>query len=198
MKVFVAGASGAIGRPLVTALAAAKHEVVGMTSRSKGVKLLRERGAEGVLLNALDAGAVSAAMARIRPDAILDELTSLPGAIPPRRCGRPLRATAPTVLIQPMAGDDVASALVEIATASPVNQTVEIGGPEQFRLDELARRDLTALHDSREVITDPQAGYYGIRVGERTLVPGTGALLGKTRFEDWLVEAAKPLGKAGR
>ena len=91
MKVFVAGASGAIGRPLVTALAAAKHEVVGMTSRSKGVKLLRERGAEGVLLNALDAGAVSAAMARIRPDAIIDELTSLPRRYTPEE----MRKAAP-------------------------------------------------------------------------------------------------------
>lgn len=91
MKVFVAGASGAIGRPLVAALTAAKHEVVGMTSRSEGVKLLRERGAEGVTLNALDGGAVSAAMARIRPDAIIDELTSLPRRYTPEE----MRKAAP-------------------------------------------------------------------------------------------------------
>lgn len=104
----------------------------------------------------------------------------------------------PSALIQPMAGDDVASALAGIATGSPLNRTIEIGGPEQFRLDELARQDLAALHDSRTVITDPQAGYYGIRVGERTLVPDSGARLGATRFQDWLVEAAKPAAKAGR
>ena len=78
MRVLVAGASGAIGRPLVAALAAARHNVFGMTSRDEGVKTLRESGAEGVVLNALDADAVTAAIARIRPDAIIDELTSLP------------------------------------------------------------------------------------------------------------------------
>src|SRR5262249_15437986 len=78
MKVFVAGASGAIGRPLVAALVAAKHDVIGMTSTNAGIKVLRERGVEGVVLNVLDAGAVSAETARIRPDAIIDELTSLP------------------------------------------------------------------------------------------------------------------------
>jgi len=103
----------------------------------------------------------------------------------------------PPVAIQPMAAEDVADALVGIATGSPANRTIEIGGPEQFRLDELARRDLAALHDSREVITDPQAGYYGIRVGEKTLVPDSGARLGETRFQDWLLESAKPLAKAG-
>jgi uncharacterized protein YbjT (DUF2867 family) len=78
----------------------------------------------------------------------------------------------PPVLIQPMAAEDVADALVGIATGSPTNRTIEIGGPEQFRLDELARRDLAALHDSREVITDPQAGYYGIRVGRENARSG--------------------------
>ena len=103
----------------------------------------------------------------------------------------------PPVPIQPMAAEDVADALVGIATGSPANRTIEIGGPEEFRLDELARRDLAALHDSREVITDPQAGYYGIGVGEKTLVPDSGARLGKMRFQNWLMEAAKPLAKAG-
>ena len=92
----------------------------------------------------------------------------------------------PPVLFQPMAADDVASAIGRIAMSSPVNDTVEIGGPEQFRLDELVRRDLAARKDPREVITDPHARYYGIQVSERTLVPNDGALLGETRFEDWL------------
>ena len=78
MKVFVAGASGAIGRPLVAALVAARHEVIGMASRDAGIKVLHGKGAEGVLVNALDAEAVSATIARVRPDAIIDELTSLP------------------------------------------------------------------------------------------------------------------------
>jgi uncharacterized protein YbjT (DUF2867 family) len=101
----------------------------------------------------------------------------------------------PPVLIQPMAADDVASALVGIAMGSPANGTVEIGGPEQFRLDELIRRDLAAHTDPREVISDAHGRYYGIAVSERALVPGDNAQLGKTRFADWL-HAAKPVAKA--
>ena len=103
----------------------------------------------------------------------------------------------PSALIQPMAADDVAGELARIATSSPVKGTVDIGGPEQFHLDELARRALAALHDPREVISDPHARYYGIPVSERTLVPDKGARLGATRFEDWLIHAAKPVAKAG-
>ena len=91
MKVFVAGASGAIGRPLLTALVAAKHEVIGMTSRDAGLKVLHEQGVEGVVVNALDAEAVRAETARIRPDAIVDELTSLPKRYTPEE----MRAAAP-------------------------------------------------------------------------------------------------------
>jgi len=103
----------------------------------------------------------------------------------------------PPALFQPMAADDVASAVSRIATGSPVNGTVEIGGPEKFRLDELVRRDLAALHDPREVISDPNARYYGIRVSERALVPGDNAQLGETRFEDWIKKAAKQTLTAG-
>jgi uncharacterized protein YbjT (DUF2867 family) len=104
----------------------------------------------------------------------------------------------PPALIQPMAADDVASALGRIATNSPMKGTVEIGGPEQFHLDELARRALAAFQDPREVISDPHARYYGIQVSERTLVPENDARLGATRFEDWLNHATKPVAKAGR
>jgi uncharacterized protein YbjT (DUF2867 family) len=103
----------------------------------------------------------------------------------------------PSALIQPMAADDVGGLLAKIAANAPVTGTVEIGGPEQFRLDDLARRALTAFHDPREVITDPRARYYGIRVSERTLVPEADARLGATHFEDWLKQAAKPVAKAG-
>jgi uncharacterized protein YbjT (DUF2867 family) len=96
----------------------------------------------------------------------------------------------PAALIQPMAAEDVASALVGIVMNPPVKGTVEIGGPEQFRLDELIRRDLTARKDPREVISDPHGRYYGIEVSERALVPDNDARLGETRFEDWL-RAAK-------
>ncbi len=103
----------------------------------------------------------------------------------------------PPVLIQPMAADDIASALGRIATNSPVNGVLEIGGPEQFRLDELVRRYLAALHDAREVISDPHGRYYGIEVSERALVPDIDARLGEARFEDWLIHATTPARKAG-
>ncbi len=104
----------------------------------------------------------------------------------------------PPVLFQPMAADDVASAIGRIAISSPVNDTVEIGGPEQFRLDELVQRDLAARRDPREVVSDPHARYYGIQVSERTLVPNDGAQLGETRFEDWLTQSTKQALKTGR
>jgi uncharacterized protein YbjT (DUF2867 family) len=90
------------------------------------------------------------------------------------------------VLIQPMAAEDVASALHRISVESPVNGIVEVAGPQQFRLDELIRRDLAARHDPREVKIDPNARYFGAKLGERTLVPGEEASLAETRFEDWL------------
>jgi uncharacterized protein YbjT (DUF2867 family) len=103
----------------------------------------------------------------------------------------------PPALIQPIAADDVASALARIATNSPVNGTVDIGGPQEFRLDELVRRDLAAFHDPREVISDPHGRYYGIQVSERALVTNDDARLGETRFEDWLIHAAKQAPKGG-
>jgi uncharacterized protein YbjT (DUF2867 family) len=94
----------------------------------------------------------------------------------------------PSPLIQPMAADDVASAVGRIAMASPVNRTVEIGGPQKFRLDELVRRGLAAWKDPREIVAEQQPRYYGIEVSERTLVPGDDARLGETRFETWLTQ----------
>ena len=104
----------------------------------------------------------------------------------------------PPALMQPMAADDVASALDSIATNPPANGTVEIGGPEPFRLDELLRRDLAAFEDPREVISDPHGRYYGIQVSERSLVPDKGARLGAVRFEDWLIHATKHAAKPER
>ena len=91
-----------------------------------------------------------------------------------------------SALIQPMAADDVACAVARIAAGTPVNGTVEIAGPEQFRLDELVRRDLAVLNDPREVVSDPHARYFGGELSERTLIPDNDARLGLTRFESWL------------
>jgi uncharacterized protein YbjT (DUF2867 family) len=96
----------------------------------------------------------------------------------------------PPVLFQPMAADDVASGVARIAVGQPVNGIIEIGGPEQFRVDELVRRRLASLKDPREVIADPNALYSGAKVSERTLLPGNNARLGETRFETWLTQSA--------
>jgi uncharacterized protein YbjT (DUF2867 family) len=96
----------------------------------------------------------------------------------------------PPAYFQPMAGADVAKGLAIAAVGDPVNGITEIGGPEAFLLPDLIRTALTARGDTREVIADPAAKYWGIDIEERTLCPGEGATLFDTRFEDWLLEAA--------
>lgn len=97
----------------------------------------------------------------------------------------------PPVRFQPMAADDVAKAVGRVATGSPLNGMIEIGGPEQFRFDELVQKGLSARKDPREVIADPHARYFGTELSERSLVPGDdNAQLGETRFEDWLSRSA--------
>ena len=90
------------------------------------------------------------------------------------------------VLIQPMAAEDVASALADVTVGPPVNGIIEVAGPQQFHLDELVRSTLRERHDPREVITDPHAPYSGAELHERTLVPAAGARLAETRFDHWL------------
>jgi uncharacterized protein YbjT (DUF2867 family) len=96
----------------------------------------------------------------------------------------------PDALFQPMAADDVASALGRIAAGQPINGTIEIGGPEAFRIENLVRRRLLSLNDSREVVADPITLYSGARISERTLVPDSAAQLGDTSFADWLKSSA--------
>jgi len=99
----------------------------------------------------------------------------------------------PPVVIQPIAADDVARAVAKIATGTPLNGTVEIGGPEPFYLDGLLQRVLGASNDPREVIADPHARYFGAELNERSLVPGDEAELGEIRFDDWLGRTAPPI-----
>jgi uncharacterized protein YbjT (DUF2867 family) len=102
----------------------------------------------------------------------------------------------PHVLFQPMAADDVAAAVGKVAVGPPVNGVVEIGGPEQFRVDELVRRRLASLEDPREVVADPDARYSGAKLSERTLVPGNNARPGETSFETWLTQPAAQIPSA--
>jgi uncharacterized protein YbjT (DUF2867 family) len=102
----------------------------------------------------------------------------------------------PPVLFQPMAAEDVAGEVAKIAVSAPVNGIVEIGGPEQYRIDDLVRRRLAALKDPREVIADPNALYSGAKLSERTLVPDNNARLGEMRFETWLTQPAAQIPRA--
>ena len=90
------------------------------------------------------------------------------------------------VLVQPMAADDVAKAVGKVAVGSPLNGTIDIAGPEQFRLDEFIRHGLRATNDPREVVADPEGRYFGARLAQRTLVPEGQAQIGETYFKDWL------------
>ncbi len=99
----------------------------------------------------------------------------------------------PSALIQPIAADDVARVVGQIAIGPPANGTVEVGGPERFRLDELVRQAFAAWKDPREVVTDPHGRYYDIDVKERTLVPEDNARHGTIRFEEWLAQRAEQI-----
>ncbi|HEU4766462.1 MAG TPA: SDR family oxidoreductase [Pyrinomonadaceae bacterium] len=96
----------------------------------------------------------------------------------------------PPVGFQPMAADDVAKAVGKVSVGSPLNRIVEVGGPEQFRFDEIIRMGLSARNDPREVVADPHARYFGTELSESSLVPSEGALLAETRFETWLSSPA--------
>jgi uncharacterized protein YbjT (DUF2867 family) len=102
------------------------------------------------------------------------------------------------VLIQPIAAEDVATAVARIAVGSPVNGIVEVAGPQEFRLDGLLRRSLEARNDPRQVYPDSRARYFGAALGERTLLPGDGARLAETRFEDWLRQSVASTPGAAR
>ena len=93
-------------------------------------------------------------------------------------------------LVQPEAADDVVATLADNAVGAPLNDTVELAGPEAFRLNELARRVLKASDDRRQVTADVHARYFGAELDDRSLTPGHDARIAPTRFEDWLSQSA--------
>ena len=111
-----------------------------------------------------------------------------------RTNGRSVRASP--ALVQPLASMEVAAALADLATAAPRNRMIEFAGPECFRLDEIVQRVMHATQDSREVIMDPSARYFGAPLSEDTLTPDEGAIIGVGRFDDWLKTppARQPVG----
>ena len=88
--------------------------------------------------------------------------------------------------MQPIASDDVADVMAEVALAAPVNGTIEIGGPQKIRLNEIVAHYLKTINDPRQVVADPHATYFGVELDDGSLVPGSKARLGKIRFDDWL------------
>jgi len=92
----------------------------------------------------------------------------------------------PAALIQPIAAEDVAKAVCNVAVSGPLNGTVEVAGPQRFRFEELIRQGLGARNDRRKIVVDPHARYYGAELSERALVPAGDARLGEIRFEEWL------------
>jgi len=89
-------------------------------------------------------------------------------------------------LFQPIAADDVAAIVADVALAAPRNGIVEIAGPERTPFNEFVARYLKAVGDPRKVVSDPEARYYGGRVEERSLVPLGEARLGRITFDEWL------------
>jgi uncharacterized protein YbjT (DUF2867 family) len=96
-----------------------------------------------------------------------------------------------TAYVQPIASDDVADAVTDVALAAPVNGTIEIAGPERVRLNELVERFLSVTKDPREVVADTHALYFGVELNDRSLVPGDNPRVGATRFEDWLSQSTR-------
>jgi len=102
------------------------------------------------------------------------------------------------VLMQPMVSDDVAAAVADVVLGEPLNGMVEIAGPDQIRQDELVRQFLTATGDPRKVVTDANAGYYGIEVNDQSLVPDHNPRLGSMHFAEWLSRATTQKTATGK
>jgi uncharacterized protein YbjT (DUF2867 family) len=99
--------------------------------------------------------------------------------------GRSVRVSS--ALIQPISSDEVAAALADLATSEPRNGIIEIAGPQRFRLDELVRRVMVNNGDAREVVTDDHARYFGVELGNETLIPDEEeAIIAVTTFDDWI------------
>jgi len=92
-------------------------------------------------------------------------------------------------LIQPIAADDVAAALADLAVGMPINGMVEVAGQDRIPMDELARKYLAQRNDRRKVIATIRARYFGSELDDHTLTAGEGARLGPTRFNNWLTSA---------
>jgi uncharacterized protein YbjT (DUF2867 family) len=98
----------------------------------------------------------------------------------------------PHALFQPMAAEDVATAVAEAALGEPKNGTIEIAGPEKFHMDEIVGRVLEYDNDPRKAVADPEARYYGLKLSDQSLVPGKSPHLGSIKFDWWLTHVPPP------
>lgn len=102
----------------------------------------------------------------------------------------------PSALMQPMVSDDVAAILAEVAEEQPRNGMIEIAGPDPIRQDEFVRQFLTANHDTRKVVTDVNAPYFGTKLDDQSLTPTSNPRVGATHFADWLKQSQKDVAPA--
>lgn len=103
--------------------------------------------------------------------------------------GQSLRV--PTTFFQPVLTDDVVAALADVTLAAPSYDTIDLAGPERFRFDDVVRQFLAARKDSRQLVADTEARYFGAKLNDESLVPDGGSLVGTTRFQDWLSSVGK-------
>jgi uncharacterized protein YbjT (DUF2867 family) len=99
-------------------------------------------------------------------------------------------------LAQPISRIDAAGVLARLAMGEPLNRTVEVAGPEQFRLSDLAMEVLTAYEDCRQLIADPHALYFGAELTDQSLLPAADCHIGQLRFGDWLRQDLQPQATA--
>lgn len=97
----------------------------------------------------------------------------------------------PPALFQPIAADDVADIMADVALGAPANRMIEIAGPDRVRMSDLVAQYLKATNDPRTPIADPHALYFGVEVDDSTLVPGANPRIGPKRFDDWLKQSAR-------
>jgi uncharacterized protein YbjT (DUF2867 family) len=107
------------------------------------------------------------------------------------------RVRLPNASFQPMAAEDVATAVAAAAVGAPANDTIEVAGPERLPMSTLVARYLRDTNDPREVVSDPDARYYGIRIDDRSLVPGANPRLGTIHLADWLEQSRAQQPSAG-
>lgn len=105
--------------------------------------------------------------------------------------GKAVRVSS--AFVQPIAADEVAAALADLAMFGPRNDMIEHAGPELFHLDEIMRRVMVAAGDPRTVVVDSRARYFGAELRDDSLTPDEGAIIGVTRFDDWLEQHTSTL-----